>query len=580
MIRPVVQPCHPRRAPSSATAVTSDPDAARPPLSDDLETRVEHVAARDSVSDLAQQPQLFDVAADADPEHGATAAQVVERRDVVGQHVRPPSRDRRDVGTEQDPLRHRRRAGEHHPRVIDIASVPVREDVVPGEQAVPTPNLRPPGDLLNHGRPPQLPEVDDIQPVLHNDLYGTPVTHAAPTLSLAGWPALSTTRRWRPRRNRSETSRALIAAPVTGTCVWRCRRRVLCGPIAPGPSFNGPLFPLKGLRRWSQLAGRYRSRGRRFGAVLAVDPVLGELDAESVNITSQLSFGWLNDREHQAGVTITPYGCVVDDRWHAPDLSGYVAVVTGASRGVGRGIAEVLAACGATVFAASRRGADVVGCIPVACDVGDGDAVDAFASRVEHEQGHLEILVNNAVGWGAYDTGSSSFLYEPPWHAPCDWWDANFTVGVRSHWLVTNALAPLMFRRQRGLVVFTSERQPDEPGLQELVMDLRATAVERMALLYSLHLRPHGVASIFLYPGFARTEAIQQAFDQRTAYFDGWSDDDFIERTASTHYTGRAAAVLAATDDMLKRTGTRVTAHDIAVEHGFTDVTGLVPEPI
>ena len=268
----------------------------------------------------------------------------------------------------------------------------------------------------------------------------------------------------------------------------------------------------------------------------------------------------------------------MNDVWDAPDLSGLVAVVTGASRGVGRGIADVLAECGARTYRAARTGAD-------ACDVGDAASVDALFERVRREEGHLEILVNNAVGWtsdSGEEGGAMPFLMEPPWRAPGWWWDSNFEVGVRSHYTVTNAAAALMTEGRRGIVIFTSERQPDEPGMQELVLDLRATVVARMAFLYSLHLRPHRVSSVLLYPGFTRTESIQASFERRDPYFDGWTEERYLTETGSMHFAGRAAAVLAAASlsGPIARTGALITSVELAREHGFTDIDGRRPDPI
>jgi dehydrogenase/reductase SDR family protein 1 len=282
----------------------------------------------------------------------------------------------------------------------------------------------------------------------------------------------------------------------------------------------------------------------------------------------------------------------VKDEWARPDLAGQVAVVTGASRGVGRGIAEVLGACGATVYLLARTDSTKVAstidagggrAVPVACDVGDDRAVADVFDRVRKEHGRLDVLVNNAVAWGDHgsdhDTISEPWLAQPPWNAPEWWWTSNFAVGVRSHYVATNAAAPLFIEGQRGVVVFTSERQPGEAGMQELVLDLRATVVERMARLYSLHLRPYRVSSILLYPGFTRTEPIQRAFERRDSSFRDWTDDDFAERTASVHYAGRAVAALAADTSLLERTGELVTAYEAAVRYGFTDTNGLRPDP-
>ncbi len=288
---------------------------------------------------------------------------------------------------------------------------------------------------------------------------------------------------------------------------------------------------------------------------------------------------------------------VLTDRWEAPDLSDRIALVTGASRGVGRGIAEVLGECGATVYLAGhsidapatdgRTGtlgevAESISRGPgrataVRCDLTNDDDVDALFARVESETGRLDVLVNNAVGWN--DTGAPEFLMQPPWFAPRWWWAGNFDVGVRSHWLVTNAASRLLTARPGGAVFFTSERPPRVPGMQELVLDLRGTVVQRMALLYSLHLRPHGVSSIFLYPGFSRTDTIQRGFDDQNEYFTGWTTEQFYARTASIHYAGRAVAALVADDALIDRTGTVLTSHDAAAVYDFTDTNGTRPDP-
>lgn len=281
--------------------------------------------------------------------------------------------------------------------------------------------------------------------------------------------------------------------------------------------------------------------------------------------------------------------------WKRPKLEGQVALVTGASRGIGRGIAEVLAECGAKTYlvarteSALREVAESIAsrgghAIAAPCDLGEDSAVEELFARISEDEGHLEMVVNNAVAWeqlaGDDHTGVAPFMYQPPWHAPRAWWDLNFEVGVRSHWLVTNLAAPLLTKGRRGVVFFTSELRAQNPGEQEMVLDLRGTAVERMAMLFSLHLRPHQVSSILLYPGFVRTEAIQRAFDEGGGYFEGWTQDRYESTTCSTHFPGRAAAVLAADNDLLSRTGQVLTAIDVANLYGFTDTTGIVPTPL
>lgn len=152
-------------------------------------------------------------------------------------------------------------------------------------------------------------------------------------------------------------------------------------------------------------------------------------------------------------------------------------------------------------------------------------------------------------------------------------------VGVRSHYTVTKQAVPLMLGQLSGLVVFTSERQSDEPGMAEMVLDLRATVVERMALIWSLHLKPQGITSLMVYPGFTRTEGIEESFASGGSYFEGWSEERFFSETASIYYSGRAVAALAADPSVLERTGSVFSAAELARRFDFTDITGAQPDP-
>ena len=111
-------------------------------------------------------------------------------------------------------------------------------------------------------------------------------------------------------------------------------------------------------------------------------------------------------------------------------------------------------------------------------------------------------------------------------------------------------------------------------------MDLRGTVVERMAKLWSLHLRPLRAASLFVYPGFARTEAIQRAFERGGGYFEEWTEERFFTETASVHYAGRAIASLAADASVGELSGQLVTAFEAATRYDFTDTNGKRPDPI
>ncbi len=293
------------------------------------------------------------------------------------------------------------------------------------------------------------------------------------------------------------------------------------------------------------------------------------------------------------------------ERWSPPDLSGKVALVTGASRGVGRGVAEVLGECGATVYVSARsthadptsgdpeqtieavaeeitrRGGAGV---PVRCDHGSDADIERLFEQIESEQGRLDLLVNNVVGWGeefAAETGGDDLERRtaPMWERAVANWDGNMHVGLRSHFLACRAGIPLMLGRPQAMVVFTGERPSDDPN-PDLGIDVRAHATARFAFTLASQLEPQRIASLVVYPGFPRTEGIVENFESGHGYFTGWSREDFFSRTESPHYTGRAIATLAADPEAIRKSGRVLGVHEIAREYDFTDVDGRQPIPV
>lgn len=293
------------------------------------------------------------------------------------------------------------------------------------------------------------------------------------------------------------------------------------------------------------------------------------------------------------------------DRWSPPDLSGRVTLVTGASRGVGRGVAEVLGECGATVYVSARstredptsgdpeqtieaaaeeitrRGGSGV---PVRCNHGSDADIERLFAQIEAEQGRLDLLVNNVVGWGeefAEEAGGNDFARwtAPMWERSVANWDGNMHVGLRSHFLACRLGIPLMLGREQAMVVFTGERPDDDPN-PDLGIDTRAHATARFAFTLARQLEPHAIASLVVYPGFPRTEGVVENFESGHGYFQGWSREDFFSRTESPHYGGRAIATLAADPEAISKSGRVLGAHEIAREYGFTDIDGRQPLPI
>lgn len=269
------------------------------------------------------------------------------------------------------------------------------------------------------------------------------------------------------------------------------------------------------------------------------------------------------------------------------DLAGTVTLVTGASRGVGRGVAVELGNAGATVYVTGRsvagdRTEGLPGTVDataeavtergghgvaVACDHTVDADVTALFERIDAEQGRLDLLVNNV--WGGYE-GHDETFDDPFWTQPIDRWSGMFDAGVRAHYTATRLAAPGMVDRGDGLVVFVSAGD-GERYRGSVMYDVAKAAVDRMGKAVAHELRPHGVASVVLHPGFVSTERVERAFAD--------TDEDVPDVTHSPEFVGRAVVALAGDDDVLERSGGVYKTADLGVEYGFTDVDGSQPEP-
>src|SRR5919198_132010 len=210
-------------------------------------------------------------------------------------------------------------------------------------------------------------------------------------------------------------------------------------------------------------------------------------------------------------------------------LSGRIAIVTGASRGVGRGIALALGAAGATVYVTGRsRAGSTTENLPgsveetasavsargghgiaVHCDHTADAEVEALFARVRAEGGRLDLLVNNA--WGGYERHDWRTFTAPFWEQPLRHWDGMFTAGVRAHLVASRLAVPLMLAAGRGLIVHTTAWDRDH-YLGNLFYDVAKAAVNRMAYGMARELRPHRIAVVALAPGFVGTERVLAAF--------------------------------------------------------------------
>jgi NAD(P)-dependent dehydrogenase (short-subunit alcohol dehydrogenase family) len=263
-------------------------------------------------------------------------------------------------------------------------------------------------------------------------------------------------------------------------------------------------------------------------------------------------------------------------------LRGRVAVVTGASRGVGKGIALALGEAGATVYVTGRSDAggtteglpgtvretaDAVTQrggqgVPVRCDHTADAEVEALFARVTQEHGRLDLLVNNA--WGGYEQHDGPRFVAPFWEQPVRHWSGMFEAGVRAHLMAARLAVPLMLGNRRGLIVHTTAWDRDR-YLGNLFYDVAKAAVNRMAFGMARELRPHHVAVVALAPGFVRTERVLAAFARAGRV---------PENLESPEYVGRAVVALAGDANVMARSGRVLTAGQLAAEYGFTDVDG------
>jgi len=254
-------------------------------------------------------------------------------------------------------------------------------------------------------------------------------------------------------------------------------------------------------------------------------------------------------------------------------LSGRIAVVTGGTAGVGRGIASELANCGARVFVTGRSIHDGAGnnsqVIGIRCDHREDDQVAAAFGRVVQEAGAIDILVNNV--WGGYEHMMEDGVFtwsKPFWEQPLWRWDAMFDAGVRAHYYASQLAARSMVASRRGLIVNISFWAAQK-HVGNVAYGVSKAATDKLTADMATELRPHGVTVVSLYPGLVRTEKVMQAA--------AWLD---LTNSESPEFVGRAVAALAADSEVMRHTGGVRVAANLAIEYGFSDIDGKTPRPL
>jgi NAD(P)-dependent dehydrogenase (short-subunit alcohol dehydrogenase family) len=285
-------------------------------------------------------------------------------------------------------------------------------------------------------------------------------------------------------------------------------------------------------------------------------------------------------------------------------LRGRVAVVAGATRGAGRGIAAALGEAGATVYCTGRSSrvtplgsdyaersetieetAELVTSlggegIEVAVDHLDAAQVEALAARVRHEQGRLDVLVNDI--WGAELLKGGPDEWDTPiWELDLDAGLRTLRLAIDTHLITSHHLLPLLVERPGGLLVEVTDGTTDYNAHEyriSVYYDLAKVGVNRLAFSQGHDLERFGGTAVAITPGFLRSEMMLEAF-QTTE--DDWRNftgpPDFLV-SESPRYVGRAVAALAADDDRARWNQRSVTSGDLAAAYGFTDLGGSQPQ--
>ena len=264
-------------------------------------------------------------------------------------------------------------------------------------------------------------------------------------------------------------------------------------------------------------------------------------------------------------------------------LAGRVAIVTGASRGIGKGVAIELGAAGACVYVTARTvesgtaplpgtiaetvaeveavGGEAIG---IACDHRDDAQVEALFERVAKERGRLDVLVNNALLMPAEMLNGKPFFQNPISN-----WDDMIDVGTRSAYVASwYAASRFMADAGRGLIANVSSSGASGYAWS-VPYGVGKAALDRITADTAHELRDFGVSCVSLWPGLVVTERTERARESGALDFSG---------AESQRFTGRAITALACDPDVIAHTGRAIASRDLADQYGFTDLEGAMPK--
>ncbi len=279
------------------------------------------------------------------------------------------------------------------------------------------------------------------------------------------------------------------------------------------------------------------------------------------------------------------------------ELKGKIALVTGAGRGGGRGIATELGVSGAIVYVTGRSGRDGIVTsetkakypltvdetarivtesggmgIAIYCDHTRDEEAEALYQRIEDEQGRLDILVNNA--WGGYEGYNDAPFDSPFWEQPMWRLDRMYTTGLRSHALSSQLGARLMLKQKQGLIVnTTTHMKPDVYDNGSPFYDVIKSAIARLSFVMAQDLLSHNITALALAPGWMRTEDMLNGFNTDEEHF----RQTPLAKTESPRYIGRAVVALACDKNVAAKAGKTLLTGALAREYNFIDIDATQP---
>src|SRR3954469_18223664 len=281
----------------------------------------------------------------------------------------------------------------------------------------------------------------------------------------------------------------------------------------------------------------------------------------------------------------------------AASLAGKVALVAGATRGAGRGIAVQLGAAGATVYVTGRTSGsqraeinrpetidetaalvDEAGGRGIAVQVDHlvPDEVRALVTRIEDEQGALHVLVNDI--WGA----TRMEWNQSVWESSLDYGLRTLRLAVDTHAITSHFALPLLIKTPGGLVVEVTDGTDEYNATNYRVSffyDLAKASVNRMAFALAHELQPYGATAVSLTPGWLRSEAMLAAYSvTESNWREATERSPHFAISESPTFVGRAVAALAADPDVARWNGHSLSSGQLARIYGFTDIDGDQPD--